>query len=762
MRLFITVFAALAACITHGQNQNNNWIIGADYALNFNDGTITASGSAASTLNDRRGAAYSDATGNLLFYVDHQTLYYANGSLMPDGSFVEFAYENVFIPKPGAPNEVYLVRSKLTGGLDYTLIDLTANSNLGAIVEGQKEIDFFAVGGRLMVATKPDGSGYWLISADNNNGDNFCFIRTFEVSSTGISEHAETSATWIWIGWNNELDDARLSGDCSKIAIAFKGHYIALFEYDNEIGDVTNTLSNSVDNNSSFTTYTRLEFSPSGQYLYTTGDNHTIKQFDVSSFVASTIDASEFVVTSCGFGTTCAHDLKLGPDGSIYIINTASGTIDRIQNPDVAGAGCNYETNLAPYSGGSDMRFPRTPNLTCGVFLAVSPEVTDVCLGDITEFNLFSNQSPDAVFWDFGDPNALDDEDTSTEINPTYTYGEPGSYTVTVDATFGEETQSFELIANVFTYPDLFLEDEYTLCAGDVLVLNPGEAQNYQWNQGSVSNTLDVSTGGVYSVVGSNGPCSTEVITTVNEIEAPVVNLGPDLFLCDDGPVTLDNVQPVLWSNGTTGLELEVTESGTYYGTASNTCFVVSDTVNVLYVVAPVLGLPAETRVCEGDTVVLNATVPNANVVWSTPNGNTNSPIIEVVETGDYALTIDLYGCLFYDDVAVEIIPFIDPSQVVMPNIFSPNKDGTNDLYRPHYKLNPDLNLCNVPVFDANLRIYNRWGGQITDGACSWNGKTEDGNELSEGTYFYIIDFSAQCLNAGGERNLTGTIKLVR
>jgi gliding motility-associated-like protein len=125
-------------------------------------------------------------------------------------------------------------------------------------------------------------------------------------------------------------------------------------------------------------------------------------------------------------------------------------------------------------------------------------------------------------------------------------------------------------------------------------------------------------------------------------------------------------------------------------------------------------------------------------------------------------VTIDLFGCIFTDDVAVEIIPYIDPSKVVMPNIFSPNRDGTNDVYRPHYLLDPDLNLCNVPVFDANLRIFNRWGGQIVDGACSWNGKTEDGDELSEGMYFYIVDYSARCLNAGGERNLTGTIKLVR
>ncbi|MGF1566252.1 MAG: gliding motility-associated C-terminal domain-containing protein [Flavobacteriales bacterium] len=761
MRLFLALYALVLTFFATGQNQNNNWVFADGYSLAFNGGSVTAGTSAAETLNDRRASAYSDASGNLLFYVDHQTLFYADGTPMPDGGFSQFSFENVFIPKPGNTNQVYLVRSKLNGGLDYTLIDLAANSGLGAIVEGEKEVGFFAVGGRLMVATKPDGSGFWLISADNNSGSNTCFIRTFDVNATEIAFNSLGSATWTWVGWYDELDDATLSPDCSLIAVSFKGHYIGLFNYDNEVGEVTGNWSSSIDNTSGLSARTRLAFSPSSEYLYTTGDNYTLTQFEINQNSTLT-QGTLFNVTQCTFFSDCVSDIKLGPDGMIYVLNNENQRIDRVVNPDAAGAACNFVTNVAPYSGGEDMFFPRTPNFTCGALLNVSPEVTDVCLGDETSFSLFSNQAPDAVFWDFGDPNSLNDEDTSTEINPGYTYSEPGSYTVTVDATFGDETQSFEIIANVFAFPDLSLEDEYVLCAGDVLVLEPGEALSYQWNQGATTSTFDVTTGGVYSVTGSNGPCAVEVITTVIEITSPTVNLGPDLFLCDDLPVTLDNVQPVLWSDGTNGTELEVTESGTFFATASNECFVVSDTVNVLYVVAPQLGLPTETRVCEGDTVVLNATVPNANVVWLTPTGSTNNPVIEVVETGDYTVTIDLFGCIFTDDVAVEIIPYIDPSKVVMPNIFSPNRDGTNDVYRPHYLLNPDLNLCNVPVFYANLRIFNRWGGQIVDGACSWNGKTENGDELSEGMYFYIVDYSARCLNAGGERNLTGTIKLVR
>lgn len=761
MRLFLALYALVLTSFATGQNQNNTWVFADGYSLAFNGGSVTAGTSAAETLNDRRASAYSDASGNLLIYVDHQTLFYADGTPMPDGGFSQFSFENVFIPKPGSTNQVYLVRSKLSGGLDYTLIDLAANSGLGAIVEGEKEVGFFAVGGRLMVATKPDGSGFWLISADNNNGDNLCFIRTFDVNATEIAFHSLGSATWTWVGWYDELDDATLSPDCSLIAVSFKGHYIGLFNYDNEVGEVTGNWSSSIDNTSGLSARTRLVFSPSSEYLYTTGDNYTLTQFEINQNATLT-QGTLFNVTQCTFFSDCVSDVKLGPDGMIYVINNENQRIDRVENPDAAGAACNFVTNVAPYNGGEGMFFPRTPNFTCGAFLNVSPEATDVCLGDETSFSLFSNQSPDAVFWDFGDPNALNGEDTSTDINPSYTYSEPGSFNVTVEATFGENIQYFELIANVFAFPVLGLNEAYIVCAGETLTLDPGEALSYQWNEGSTSSELEVSTGGEFSVMGSNGACSTEVITVVTLVSEPVVDLGPDLFICDDALVELDNVQPVVWSNGSTGTALEVSETGTYFATATNECFVVSDTLNVLYVIAPQLGLPAETSVCEGDTVVLNATVPNANVVWLTPNGSTNNPILEVVETGEYTLTVDLYGCIFTDEVEVEIIPYIDPSKVVMPNVFSPNQDGVNDVYRPLYLLNPNLNLCNVSVFDADLRIFNRWGGQIADGVCSWNGKTEDGDELGEGVYFYIVDYSARCLNAGGERNLTGTIKLVR
>lgn len=67
-----------------------------------------------------------------------------------------------------------------------------------------------------------------------------------------------------------------------------------------------------------------------------------------------------------------------------------------------------------------------------------------------------------------------------------------------------------------------------------------------------------------------------------------------------------------------------------------------------------------------------------------------------------------------------------------LPNVFTPNADGSNDLYTPF-----------LPIRFVNrieMKIYNRWGNLVfetEDPLINWDGKDSNGNELSEGVYFY-------------------------
>ncbi len=71
-----------------------------------------------------------------------------------------------------------------------------------------------------------------------------------------------------------------------------------------------------------------------------------------------------------------------------------------------------------------------------------------------------------------------------------------------------------------------------------------------------------------------------------------------------------------------------------------------------------------------------------------------------------------------------------------IPNVFSPNGDGVNDEF---YLKKDAFDRC----YDAlNIRVYNRWGQKVyesDDAKFSWNGRDDSGNELSEGTYYVVI-----------------------
>ena len=70
---------------------------------------------------------------------------------------------------------------------------------------------------------------------------------------------------------------------------------------------------------------------------------------------------------------------------------------------------------------------------------------------------------------------------------------------------------------------------------------------------------------------------------------------------------------------------------------------------------------------------------------------------------------------------------------MLIPNVFTPNNDGSNDLFKIEGN-----NLSNVEA-----QIFNRWGVLIyswngIDGF--WDGRTSAGKESIEGTYFYILN----------------------
>lgn len=85
-----------------------------------------------------------------------------------------------------------------------------------------------------------------------------------------------------------------------------------------------------------------------------------------------------------------------------------------------------------------------------------------------------------------------------------------------------------------------------------------------------------------------------------------------------------------------------------------------------------------------------------------------------------------LNECVDPDSVCIEYCPLYE-----LPNTFTPNRDGANDLFKPYpYRF----------VERVDFKIFNRWGNllfETNDPDILWEGKASGGEEVPDGTYYY-------------------------
>lgn len=140
------------------------------------------------------------------------------------------------------------------------------------------------------------------------------------------------------------------------------------------------------------------------------------------------------------------------------------------------------------------------------------------------------------------------------------------------------------------------------------------------------------------------------------------------------------------------------------------------------------------------DSVVTNAATDLGQTLYTQPG---NYTVVAFVSKG---------FCL--DTAYAEV--FVDlPSEMVVPNVFTPNGDGVND----YFFLQRSSNLTEI-----SAKIFDRWGNIVyeltTDKMnIEWDGKNQFGKESPAGTYFYIITATGR---DGGAYDEKGTLTLIR
>ncbi len=384
-------------------------------------------------------------------------------------------------------------------------------------------------------------------------------------------------------------------------------------------------------------------------------------------------------------------------------------------------------------------------------------------------------------YWDFGDGSPLD----SVNINPVHTYTAAGDYTViqrVIGADGCEATNT--KVVQIGSKPLANFGYSSPLCNGlnvqftDSTVVAVGVASQWNWiHNGSVWSNLQnpgrIFTAGTQTiklVTTSNAGCVSD--TAVKTI---LINPAPDVSFdfsdaCINTPVQFTatdnsgNVTGWEWTFGDGGISnakdtlYAYATGGTYpvqlTATASNGCKSDLPPENInIYSTLAFAG--NDTITASGQPLQLQAT-GGVNYEWSPASGLNNpniaNPIAVLTGTQTYAYTVRAYtplGCESFDTINIQVY---QAPEIYLPNAFTPNGDGLNDLY----KGKP------VGIRDFKyLEIFNRFGQQVfytTDFLNGWDG-TYKGKQQGNGVYVVIargIDYRGLVVDR------QGTVMLIR
>lgn len=112
--------------------------------------------------------------------------------------------------------------------------------------------------------------------------------------------------------------------------------------------------------------------------------------------------------------------------------------------------------------------------------------------------------------------------------------------------------------------------------------------------------------------------------------------------------------------------------------------------------------------------------------------GECLNPRVKVNETTEYSLVItDANGCTAEGSVVITVLDEIP--EIFVPSGFTPNGDGSNDVFQ----------VYGQGIEYLTLTIFDRWGTmvhQITDQSQVWDGNLESGKPAPTGTYVYILE----------------------
>ncbi len=274
---------------------------------------------------------------------------------------------------------------------------------------------------------------------------------------------------------------------------------------------------------------------------------------------------------------------------------------------------------------------------------ALGPDII-ACEGDVVTLSVQENGAVYA--WN------------TTEITQSIQPNATGIYTVevtkngcisydTVDVTFND-------------VPQINLGSNINLCTGDSITFNAyySATATYLWQDGSTNSTYTSYITEQVSVTVTLLNCtySDQVSVTINEY--PDANLGNDIEVCENVPVTLlvpENGATYLWNTAQITQSIQPQTTGFYNVEVTKNGCTSYDTIYVLLKDVPEINLGNDTTICEGESIVYDAFYSQyATYLWQ--DGSVNSTFT-ATQSGTVSVTVSLDGCTTFESVVVTVNP---------------------------------------------------------------------------------------------------------
>ncbi len=354
----------------------------------------------------------------------------------------------------------------------------------------------------------------------------------------------------------------------------------------------------------------------------------------------------------------------------------------------------------------------------------------------------------------------------------------PGTYTVTYTFNSGTCIGNTSATVTVSPAPNVVITNPAPVCMPGTIDLtdtaitsgsDAGLTFSYYANQAgtiTVTNPNEITTSSIYYIKGANSTSCASLPQAVTAVigSKPTLIYGGDSIICKGSSASLHaNAlgNTMHWQGlNTTADTVVVTPDATtnYTVTTSNNSGCSDTAVLQVRVIDHSLKLTGNPDPVEaGYDVTLTSSSDSAFTVvswWPSAQFGDDSATSQTFVISDTSQLFkvtgkDTWGCVDTAVVVVNVTP--NPKSLFIPNAFTPNRDGLNDVFRAY----------GSSIQEIDLRVFNQWGQQLWethDHEQGWDG-TYNGHDQPVGVYIYV----ARVVIYGGQViTKRGTVNLIR